>query len=299
MVIRVWKRPENIPTYWMSFRDYLFKTTLTERSIGRIERLVDPWLNWLPVEVQHSTYQHLMNYIGYLKKDNRSIHHINRALQAISHYYDYRELPNVAISTRLRGRITKAKLRAFTTEQLDQINASFEPRIGKGYYHYSDHIILGLMIYQALEIGDFMPLELNDVKLQEGKIYIPARGKRLSRTISLESHQVLSLHSYIQEHRSDSSHKLFAPQCDNYNVFHWQYKQLTKEVRNQVKEKLDLDLIKLHQLRQSRIKCWIDQYGVRRTQYLGGYRTILSVERYRDPNLDNLKEQVRKYHPFK
>jgi len=283
----------------MNFRGYLLQTTLTERSVNRIDRLTNAWLKWLPIEVEDSTYQNLMNYIGHLKKEGKSVHHINRSLQSISHYYDYRELPNVAISARLRGQITKAKLKAFTAEQMDQINECYEAKSRRGYYHHSDQIILGMMIYQGLEIGDFMVLELKDLKLEKGRIYIPARGKRLSRTLLLESHQVLVLHTYIQEHREDSSEKLFAPQCDTYNVFHWQYKQLAKQAKNQVKEKLGLELIKLHQLRQSRIKYWIEQHGVRKAQYLGGYRTTLSVERYRDPNMEDLKEQVRMYHPFK
>ncbi len=35
----------------------------------------------------------------------------------------------------------------------------FTPKQGKGYYHLSDKLVLGLMIYQGLEVGDFMRIE--------------------------------------------------------------------------------------------------------------------------------------------
>ena len=65
-----------------------------------------------------------------------------------------------------------------------------------------------------------------------------------------------------------------------------------------MKVKCGKEVVKLSQLRQSRITLWIKKYGLRKAQYLAGFRRVLSIERYRDPNLENLKSMVKKYHPW-
>ena len=145
-------------------------------------------------------------------------------------------------------------------------------------------------------------LETGDVDLEKGKIYVPSRGHRMSRTLELQAHQILQLYHYLYvdrpKHCNEASEKLLSPQGDDYNNFHWQYKKLSKKVKRQIKEKLDKEVVKLSQLRQSRITIWIIKYGLRKAQYMAGFRRVLSIERYQDPNLENLKAQVKKYHPW-
>ena len=92
---------------------------------------------------------------------------------------------------------------------------------------------------------------------------------------------------------------LFSPQAEDYHQLHWQFKRLSKHVKKEAKTKLDLNIEKLNHLRQSRIAYWIKQYGLRKTQYLAGFRTIMSVERYQNADMENLKEQVKLHHPHK
>ncbi|HMQ82171.1 MAG TPA: hypothetical protein PKA00_04655 [Saprospiraceae bacterium] len=63
--------------------------------------------------------------------------------------------------------------------------------------------------------------------------------------------------------------------------------------------KQELRIIKLNQLRQSRIAAWVEQYGLRKAQYLSGLRRIQSVERYRRAELEDLQRQVGRHHPLK
>ncbi len=128
------------------------------------------------------------------------------------------------------------------------------------------------------------------------------RHKR-SRIIPLKANQILSLNNYLFQLRPEllrsESEKLFAPQADDYSLLHWQFKQLSKKVKEQVKEKLDIEIHKLSQLRHSRIALWTAEQGLRKTQYLAGFKRVSSAERYRQANLEDLKEQVAKYHPLK
>lgn len=288
------------------FRQYLEKKNLAPRTVNLQNKHVKNWLEWLKIEVEESSYKDLMNYIAYLQKEEKTVYHINKSLQSISNYYEFRRLPNVAISTRIRGTVQKTVLRPIAAEKMDELYEVFEVQKTQSkvnYFYHSDKILLGLMIYQALEMGDFMVIELGDIDLEKGTIYIPSRKERLSRKIALESHQILQFHKYIiqgrEETKNPESEKLFSPQADDYHQLHWQLKRLSKHTKNEARTKLELQIQKLNHLRQSRIAIWIKQEGLRKAQYLSGFRTIMSVERYRNADMEDLKELVKLHHPFK
>ena len=148
-------------------------------------------------------------------------------------------------------------------------------------------------------MGDFMKVELKDINLEKGTIYIPERGQRRSRIIKLESKQILPIHSYILQHRNQDSEKFLSPQADDYNQLHWQFKKISKHLKEEAKTKLNITIQKLNHLRQSRVSIWVKNEGLRKGQYLAGFRRVLSAERYRKADLTDLKEQIKKHHPFK
>ncbi|MFT6335927.1 MAG: integrase/recombinase XerD [Halioglobus sp.] len=288
------------------FRDYLEQQEIVEKNITRMVNLLKSWLEWLPLEVEESKYKHLLDYIGHLQKQEKSTHHINRSLQTISHYYQFKELPNIALTTRVKGTISKANIKPLTEEELTKIYEVFETkssssteRSRRDYFKESDKLILGLMIYQGLEMGDFMKVELKDINLEKGIIYIPERGQRRSRKINLQSHQILQLHTYILLHRNQDSEMLLSPQAEDYNQLHWQFKKLSKHLKQEAKNKLNITIQKLNHLRQSRVSIWVKNEGLRKGQYLAGFRRVLSAERYRKADLTDLKDQIKKHHPFK
>lgn len=275
-----------------TFRTYLQSKNIVEKNISHMSNLAKDWLTWLKKEAADSTYQDLINYIEYLQKQGRSTHHINRSLQTISHYYRYQELADLAMTTRVKGTVHKARLKPFTAEELDSIYDSFETK-------RSIHkIMLGLIIYQGMELGDFSNIEIKDIDLSQGTVYIPSRGQRNSRTVQLYSKQIIPIHSYIQEHRPNSTTRPNNLITYNYHQLHDHYKQLSRQVKHQSKAKLNLDIHKLNHLRQSRIALWIKEYGLRKSQYLAGFRRVISAERYKKADLTDLIEQVRKYHPY-
>ncbi len=96
------------------YRKYLEDREMNYANKRFAVNQVAVWLEWLPVKVEESTYKDLMDYIGHLQKQGKNPAQINRILQAISHYYECHELKNVAIGTRVKGMIQKAKVAVFT-----------------------------------------------------------------------------------------------------------------------------------------------------------------------------------------
>jgi len=289
------------------FRKYLIEIGITPGMyINRMCNLLQNYLDWLSekqLQIEDTHYKHLMDFIGYLQEEDKSKFHINRTLQTISHYYQFKQLPNIAQTTRLRGVPRTQPTNLLTEEELDSIYEHFEAKTCAGYYYHSDKLILGLIIYQALDMREFLNIETNHLQLEKGQIYIGEHRHKRSRIIPLKANQILSLHDYLKNTRPEllkqESEKLFAPQADDYSLLHWQFKQLSKKVKEQVKEKLDVEIYKLSQLRHSRITLWTDEHGLRKTQYLAGFKRVSSAERYRQANLEDLKEQIQKYHPLK
>lgn len=72
-----------------------------------------------------------------------------------------------------------------------------------------------------------------------------------------------------------------------------QLKQLKEETKD-----LEITYQSLKQLRQSRIMTWIKQQGLRQVQYLSGHKGIISIERYKGQDIEDLSKQIEKLDPF-
>jgi integrase/recombinase XerD len=260
------------------------------------------WLSSRQIELAATTYADLLDYVGHLQKQGKSRYVINRTLQTISHYYRFQQLPDIAFGVRLRGVTQTAVGKLLTVEQLTELYEGFEVKQDKGYYHHSDKLILGLMIFQGLEMGEIERLELNDLELEKGVINVPAGRLRMPRMVPLEGRQILPWRRFVDDVRpsliTEPSDKLLAPQADKRQRLHHQLKRLSKSAKAQSNTILDLELTKLNQLRQSRIAIWVESYGLRKAQYLSGLRQLLSVERYQKRRLEDLQRQIGQHHPL-
>ena len=106
-------------------------------------------------------------------------------------------------------------------------------------------------------------------------------------------HYSLPIHTYILQCQEVESDKLFSSHCEDYHQLHWQFKKLSKQVKLLSKE-LGIKVEKLNHLRQSRISIWVKVEGIRRAQYLAGFRRVMCAERYRKADMKDLKDQVLK-----
>ena len=280
---------------------HLEKNGYVAKSRQRAEYYATDYLNWLNqrnLEIQEAVYNDLLNYIGHLQKQDSSKSKVNESLRNIRLYYDYLQIPNIAYGVKIRGEQHES-MPLFSEAELDKIYQLFETKSQKGYWRFSDKILLGLIVYQCLDTRDIFRIELNDLNLEKGTIYIPEGIKRkASRTLKLEPHQIIPLHDYIQNHRENEvTEKLFSPQCTCLGRLQGQLKDLFKQVKQQAQEN-EINLIRFGQIRNSRITLWVRRYGLRKAQCLAGFKRVDTVERYRTNDTEDLIEHVQKYHPL-
>lgn len=289
------------------FEEYLHKNGFVDKSIQRATSCSSFYLEWLTerrLQLNEATYSDLLNYIGHLQNIGKSKSTINEHLRNIRLYYEYLQIPNIAYDVKIMGE-HKQQLPMLKASEMDKIYQNFKPR-NSLYYKYSDKIMLGLIIYQGTDERDLFNLELEHLKLEEGKIYIPSgRKRKVARWLNLEAHQILPLNEYINHHRKaykpehkEESNKLFKPQGDNFYRLHEQMKLLARQV-SEISKEQETTFIRFSQFRYSRITLWIREHGLRKAQYMAGFRRVETVERYQNMDMEDLKEHVLKFHPLK
>ena len=246
------------------------------------------WLDQHPILLAKATYNDLMDYVAYLQSSGKSSIIINKHLKSIDLYYNYLELPNIASTLRLRKHKTAARL--FLNEKvLEDLYNLYESS------SIMDQLLVGFTIYQALELHDLMLLTTAGIDLTKGTIYIPS-GKHLkiSRTLALKATQILPIQNYLQQ--KGSSDLLFLGDYSK-NQLGNRLSRIHKRLQSLTKES-NIKYQHLRQLRQSRIVVWIKQYGLREAQYLSGHKGISSIERYQKQDIEDLRKQIKKFHPL-
>jgi integrase len=221
---------------------------------------------------------------------------INNNLRSLTLYYSCLALPNIAYNLRLRG-VTHASRPLLSAADLDQLYHRFTPK-PQGSYRHTDQLFLGLVIYQALDEQDLLRINYEDLNLRNGTLYIPGGVKRKAgRQLSLEAHQIIPFQHYLTTHRKETSDLLFYPQCETFSRLHDQFKSLAKQVKT-LSAALGIHFICFNQLRQSRFTLWIQTYGLRKAQYLAGFKHVSSMESYRQQDTFDLIKDIQQYHPL-
>jgi site-specific recombinase XerD len=161
--------------------------------------------------------------------------------------------------------------------------------------------ILGLLIYQGLQTEEIIKLQIQDVKLREGKIFIAGTKRSNDRTLKLESGQVFDLLDYINGTRKQILHyKQTAGPDQNLFLQLGQGKNKSNMLSMLLMhlKQMDGKIKNLNQLRASVIVHWLKLYNLRKVQVMAGHRYISSTEAYRADDLEGLKADIGNFHPF-
>ena len=296
------------------FQTWLINHYYSQQSAKNITRRIKYFQSWLTdqqLNIQSMNYQKLLDYIGTLQAQKKSKSEINKTLRAIELYYDYlndtnnkKDIPNIALNVRLRGVPINPTL-LLTEEELLEIHDNFKDPSVHSYLKYTNKIILGLIIFQALDQQALFFLHLKDINLEKGTIYIRSGArKKNSRILPLKAHQIIPLQNYINHYRGigknfqivkESSDKLFHPNCNVSSRLQDQLKLMAIAIKTDFS---NIHFKRLTQLKQSRIGIWIEKYGFRKTQYMAGHKDIGSIQKYRGMDMKNLSKQIEMFHPL-
>ena len=306
-----------------NFSDYLLQKGYSTNTIESYKKDVDKFKKWAKQEnqtVENIRQGDILYYIK-TKKSTNSQRSISLIINSIKHYYNYQVASNILIENparqiHIKGVKRKVLYHILSKEELESLYDNFgtskegsssEPRKreNQNWFKASElvskrnKVILGLMIYQGLGSAELNRLEETDLKLREGKIYITGTRKSNERMLKLESHQVMDIMEYqitirkeILEISKKESKKLIVSIGKSKNITN-AITVLIKKLRKQNKKAQSIK-----QIRASVITHWLKNHNLRESQYMAGHRYVSSTEAYLMNDLEDLSEEVDKYHPL-
>ena len=274
----------------------------SERYLKDITRF-KKWLNKENVTEEAVSYNDITHYIQSKKRSVKQIT-IQTILASLKQYYNYlQELGFVAENPTLNVQIKGIKRRILhnilSKQELEKIYFDYKNKSGLSLSKKRNEIIISLLIYQGLNTSEIKNLKVKDIKLREGKIFINGGRRSNERTLKLEAHQILDFMEYqlktretILQETKKKTDLFFVSIGKSYslaNVMQKLIQQLQKQ-NKQVKS--------IKQIRASVITNWLKNYNLREAQYFAGHRYVSSTEAYLINDLEDLQEDINKYHPI-
>lgn len=289
----------------MNFNQYLESRNYSIKTIESYHKSLAIYLQWLNdenINEVNATYNDVMAFIRSRTDAGNSKDYVKKQLTVVRHYYNYlirikKIKDNITANINIKGIKRRLPHDILSVEELEQIYTDYNVNgiIGK-----RNKVILGLMIYQGIGTEDLGKLEEVHLKLAESKIYIPARRRSNNRTLDLLPEQVILMEEYVTKVRgllleltAKETHLLFTSWGSSERFSNMQAVILRniKRYMPQVKS--------INQIRISVIAEWVKKHNLREAQYMAGHRYVGSTELYQQTNMEDLKKDVKAYHPFK
>jgi integrase/recombinase XerD len=291
-----------------------------EQFIGKLDKLssttkeyysryLGQFLEWMSSEklkLNSIRYEHLLNYVRHIKKQNSTTAYINRHLHVLQRYFTLKQKEKVVkrnpvVGLHIKGHIKKLPKDLFDRKELDQLH---EKHPADNLFNKRNKVMLGLLVHQGLATGELERLRPEHIKLNEGKIHVPGRAGNAfksktsnARTLELKSNQVLELKEYLEHVRptlnTTASGYLFISNRGR-NIVDNVLRFMGDTIRQYEKNYKDVK-----QIRSSVIAEWLKEKDVRVVQYMAGHVSVISTERYKAVRLEDLQQALDQFHPLK
>jgi integrase/recombinase XerD len=282
----------------------------TKRGIINEIKLYKFWCEKENLQIEAANYNDVMAYLNHCYSNGNKKQTVRIKLNSIKHYYDFimqEEQTHYQINPAGEIRIRNIERSSIKNNvKYENIEKLYQSYSSGGLIQKRNKCILGLLIYQGLSIGEIDKLEVKDVKLVEGKIYIPAMARSNSRILNLESHQIMQLQNYIlllrpmlQVQAEDNSDYLFiAGNKSNRKKARGNTFTGIQRIFTNL-QKLAPEIKEVQDIRSTVINHWLKKYNIRQVQYMIGHKYVSSTERYSTNKLESLQEQIELLHPFR
>jgi len=313
------KLQQSINPIYTSFVNYLLSKDYSTSTIEQLLKYTTRFLQWIEAEkipIEQITYNDILHYIQ-SKRKNVTQKTIAVEVNSLKHYFNYLINENtIAINPtnqiQIKGIKRKILYDILSKVELESLYKSVEVTEDNNHKDKNQNwfktslatqkrnkIIVGLLIYQGLNTSEIQALQLEDIKLREGKIYIAGSRRSQERTLALEAHQIMDIMEYQLKIRAEilqltgKESKQFFVSTGTGEKLHNSIQCLVASLQKQNKK-----VKNLQQIRASVITHWLKIYNLREVQYRAGHRYISSTESYIINDIEDLVEEVAKYHPL-
>ncbi|OEK08208.1 hypothetical protein A8C32_01720 [Flavivirga aquatica] len=277
---------EHLKHWEIKYKTYIGKTYKT---------YIKQFIETANFNIQKATYSDIIKHIETLRK---TIHHpkiITNKLLAIKKYYsclldlgilethpcyNLKLIDKVDRSLAIETFFSDSELEYFLKRDLPSL-----PKL-----KLRNKIIRQLLVYQALSVSELVNLKVENINLESCKITIEN-----SRTLHLESPQLLPLNTYLTKDRKVlKQNKATDILLLTKNGNKIDQTRLSETINYKTKKRFTPRI-----LRQSVIYNLLKNGNdLRQVQLFAGHKYISSTEKYLSNNLTELRHELEKKHPL-
>ncbi len=286
----------------MTLKEYLTKTH-SPKTVSNYLFEIGHYLNYFGEQkARKARYKDVLKYVELLREQYQNPATIHRIIIAIKHYYYY--LNEIGERTDHPCRYLSINDREKSQIQLQdllkesELKQLLQRKERYGILKTKNQVIMSLLVNQALRVKEICKLTINDIDLEKATIQIHPTTKTNGRTLNLKPEQIMLFYNYIHEVRR----QIIKEQTDVLVItkkgtaekgegIHYLVSTFRKLIPN---KRLTPTTI-----RQSVIANLLAKgTDLRIVQVFAGHLKPSSTEKYRQSNLEALKEAVNKYHPL-
>lgn len=254
------------------------------------------------INPEKANYQNIMEYLGQLREQKKGSF-VNCSLHALQKYYSYlvankKRKDHPCRYIRLRDKRSRdIQLQdLFSSEELELLLERKKERYP--ILKNRNKIIISLLIYQGLTNGEIKNLELQDINFEAGTIKLKSSRKINGRVLKLQPKQLFWLMNYLQNDRP----KLLKTESDKLLISNRGTAEtgegicyILERLRHLFPERK----LNAKTVRQSVIANLLNQgKDLRIVQAFAGHKYPSTTERYKQTQVEELKDQILKYHPL-
>jgi site-specific recombinase XerD len=285
----------------MMFISYLQQKRYSPSTVRTYEKYIDRFLTWAKEEDlqgESFTYSDLLAFMRYCVNKGTTKRTVHNILCIVRHYCNYlisegKRNDNPAAGVFIKGLLRKLPTNLLNTEDMEELYQQYNIQLN---VDSSKKIMLGLMVYQGVTVGELMRLQSHHIKLKDGRIFIKGTKRTNERTLNLQAVQIPELQHYLKENKFKEGALFIEPRKKEVSE---------RNINNRIKymfdqlRKLNPKIINAKQIRSSVITEWLRKNNLREAQYLAGHKYVSSTERYQTSGLDDLQNELLHHHPMK
>jgi integrase/recombinase XerD len=309
-----------------TFKQYLESHGKSKTTVKHYSTYIFDFLGWLDkdrTEIENATAKEVLSYLNHLQKRGQENKTRNIRLNVIKQFFNYQidcghRTENPVSHLKIRGTKHKKLYPLLDKQQLEtiyneyQVPTEKDERANRNWFtsyrlsRARNKAIISLMIHQGLTTPEVNKLQLNDLKLKEGKIYIAGSRKSNERTLELKSNQIIELMEYqfttraeLLKYCKEDTNNLFIslPPVGKNQSSRTDIKEIWKRLSQEIKSQ-NKEFINFKQVRTSVITHWLKQFNLRQVQYMAGHRYVSSTEGYLVNQTEDLQKDIDEFYPF-
>jgi integrase/recombinase XerD len=290
----------------MKLEQYLLKK-YNESSLKPNLCSIRKYLNYIQNKAETAEYKDILDYVGHLRK-NENLHPktVKQYLNGVKIYYHYL----LEIGKRNDHPCSELYLKDKINKQIP-VDTLYSAETLENFLNYThkdkilqrrNQVIISLLIYQGLTVGEICNLQIEDINLESAQIYIKSSDKKKSRTLPLQAKQILLFLNFIKEDYP----KLIQHIVSEKPIKTLITGKLKEEVRPNVLNRMINDHREKSQqlqpikIRQSVIANLLKKENdTRIVQVFAGHKRASTTTLYKQTELEILQNAINLYHPIR